>query len=122
MSPAGNWQPTFPEPRPAHWICVASAGSREARVLSDLTLNDQQRAWIARWLESHNPREPDAETSYIYLGLAPASTGQSPDGMPHPEAVTGLGWGLDFGEPPDARPSTVAEIIRSARASLTRGG
>lgn len=121
MSPVDSWQPTFPDPQPAHWICVASAGPGEVRVLSDVTLNREQRAWIARWLENHEPRDPDSEASYIYMGLAPDWSGQSPDGVPRPEGVTGLGWGLDFGEPPGARASTVAEIIGSARAGLIRG-
>jgi hypothetical protein len=122
MSQAGSWRPTFPDPQPAHWICLASAGSGEVRVLSDLSLNREQRDWIARWLDNHDPREPDSDASYIYLGLAREWLRQSPDGTARPEGVTGLGWGLDFDEPPGARPSTVAEIIRSAQAGLTRGG
>jgi hypothetical protein len=120
MSQVDSWQPTFPDPQPAHWLCVAAAGPDEVRILSDLALDDAQREWLARWLETHNPREPDAEASYVYVGLAPDWSSRSPDGVAAPDAVTGLGWGIGFGEPGGAVPSTVAKIIRLAGETLGR--
>jgi hypothetical protein len=118
MCPTDSWRPTFPDPEPAHWICAVAAHAGEARILSDLTLDDGRRAWAARWLELHAPREPEAEASYVYVGLAPDWTARSPDGRATAEGVTGLGWGIGFGEPPGAGRSTVAELIRAARAAL----
>lgn len=118
MSRADSWQPKFPDPQPAHWVCVVALRSDKAKIVSDLTLDAEQRDWLARWLETHKPREPDAEASYVYLGLSPAWSNRAPDGVVAPDGLVGLGWGIEVGEPAGARPSTVAEIIRAGVETL----
>lgn len=120
MSQVGSWRPTFPDPQPDHWLCVVAAGSDQVEILSDVTLDHRQREWLRRWLERHDPREPDAEASYVYLGLAHDWSTGNPDGVVATRAITGFGWGIAFGEPEGATPSTVGEILRRGAETLAR--
>jgi hypothetical protein len=100
---------------------VVTTGPEEATIVSDVRLDDVQREWLARWLQAHKPREPDVEASHFYVGLAPNWSSHSPDGVAAPDAVTGLGCGIGFGEPDGASPSTIEEILRLGREALRRG-
>lgn len=119
MSRVASWQPTFPDPSPRHWVCF-TALAEGVDIVSDEPLKPDERAWLRRWLESHEPREADVEASYVYLGLATAWAAGAADGKVSPESVIGVGSGSDFGEPPGATLSTVGEIWNRTILTLQR--
>ena len=108
-SPAGSWKPAFPDPSPAHWVALISRPGR-CEVVADHPLSRDESGQLARWLSRHAPREPDAQASYVYLGLAPGWLPLAPDGQTSAGGVTGVGSGIGFGEPDGADASTVARI------------
>jgi hypothetical protein len=121
MSQVASWRPKFPDPQPSHWLAVVATGADQATIVSDVGLDESQREWLARWLQAHNPREPEAEASYIYIGLGPNWSSHTADGMAAPDSVTGVGWGIGFGEPEGASRSTVEEILRLSLDALKLG-
>lgn len=116
-SPADSWAPTFPDPGPAHWVAFAGRAGG-CVVLSDQVLGPSERSQLAEWLTRHQPREPDAEASYVYLGLASGCWPLLPDGLTSPGGVTGVGSGVGLGEPEAATASTVASLVASAVIAL----
>lgn len=119
-SPADSWAPTFPDPGPAHWVAFAGRAVGCA-VLSDQVLGPSEGAQLAAWLTRYQPREPAAEASYVYLGLASGCWPLIPDGRTSPTGVTGIGSGVGLGEPEAATASTVADIVASAVIALNAG-
>lgn len=116
--PEVAWTPTFPpEIRPETWIAFVHVG-QGVEMLSAAPLDPDDRRWLATWLSQHEVREPDRTASYVYLGLGVDWREQPPDGSRTPRGGTGLGSGIDFGEPPGAEPAHIAEIVRLARELL----
>lgn len=116
-SPVDSWAPTFPDPDPAHWVAFA-ARAYGCVVLADQALGLEERTQLATWIARHQPREPDAEASYIYLGLASGCWPLLPDGRTSQGGVTGVGSGVGLGEPKGATQSTVADLLAAAVRAL----
>ena len=116
-SRADSWAPTFPDPEPAHWVAFAGRVGG-CVVLSDQALGPLECTQLAEWLTRHQPREPDAEASYVYLGLASGCWPLLPDGRTSPGGVTGVGSGVGLGEPEAATASTVANLVATAVIAL----
>lgn len=115
--PADSWTPTFPPPGPAHWVAFAHRPDG-CEVLSDRPLLGQERLELADWLARYAPREPEAEASYIYIGMAEAWSPLAPDGQTSKGGVTGVGSGVGMGEPGRAVASTVAQLCSLAVEAL----
>lgn len=118
--PVDEWRPVFPDPAPPHWIAFVATGDG-LLILTDVQLNPRLRAWLGKWLSAHSPHEPDAEASYVYLGLGSELGQNAPDGVKSPGGVTGVGFGIEVGEPPGASPSRVRAIVRQAIVELLEG-
>ncbi len=119
-SPVDEWHPVFPEPAPAHWVALVEEREGVA-AYSDLELSAEECNWLAVWLSRYRIPEPEAEASYVYLGLAAGWSSGAADGHVSARAVTGVGSGEGFGAPPQARTSTVAGILCAAAQRLSRG-
>lgn len=112
--PEAAWTPTFPpETCPETWVAFVHVG-QGVEMLSAAPLDADDRRWLATWLSHHDLRDPDGTASYVYLGLGVDWQEQPPDGSRTPRGVTGVGSGIDFGEPPGAEPARFAEIVRLA--------
>jgi hypothetical protein len=117
-SPEVAWTPTFPpETRPETWVAFVRV-RHGVEMLSAPPLDPDDRRWLATWLSHHELRDPDGTASYVYLGLGAGWREQAPDGSRTPRGGPGVGWGIDFAEPPGAEPAPVAEIVRLARELL----
>ncbi len=116
VSTEDEWEPVFAGPSPRYWIVFARTAAGVSQ-FSNVVLSADDKKWLASWLSEH-PREPDEEASYIYLGLNPGWRRGDPDGTVQADAVTGLGSGMYFAEPPGSVPSTIMEIIVLARRLL----
>jgi hypothetical protein len=118
-SQADSWRPVFPEPAPLHWVAIVGRSGSSVEVLSDAKLGPEGVDWLARWLGAHRHSAPEAEASYVYLGLAEGYWRAPSDGLRSSEGAIGIGSGIGFGEPHAARGSTIGELISRGKAALT---
>lgn len=120
MSQVAKWEPVFPEPQPAHWVALVNT-TTGVHVVADVTLQHEEREWLACWLSNYGVADPGLSASYLYLGLAVAWSGGSPDGRTWPLGVTGIGSGEGFGEPPGAVSSVIGDIVAQSVEVLRSG-
>ncbi|MFT4295545.1 MAG: hypothetical protein QM582_09045 [Micropruina sp.] len=109
----GKWSPVFGDLTPPHWVALVCKG-QSCDILSDYPLSNQEVEQLADWLVLHAPREADSEASYVYMGLADHWAPLLPDGQCSPHGVTGVGAGIEVGEPPGATASTEGRIYELA--------
>lgn len=113
-----EWSPTFPEPRPPHWVALV-AGPTGIGLLSDCPISRHERVWLREWLATFLAVRPDElEASYVYLGLAHDWSSHPADGKRSSAGVTGVGSGIDLGAPPGSVPSTTVKIIHAGLDAL----